>query len=181
MFRKKIMCDLARHEIPNSFYTRRVGAYKKHYFHSTVDVSNEWTDAREAFGNAMVAINNYLVIRHLMHGYEEERLTSNSQLHDAIHVMIKMNKRNADVQRATTSTVMKTHPHEPVELTTQTAEVQRSCPQCQGHKSIDMSKCWVISGRHRFPNGRCTVCKTNSRLGTRLRCHNNMRRHLRIV
>ena len=68
----------------------------------------------------MVAANNYLVIRNLINGYEEERPTSKSQLHDAIHVMIKMNKRQTDMQHATTSMVMNTQPQEPVELTTQT-------------------------------------------------------------
>ena len=110
------------------------------------DVNHAWTEAITAFGNAMVATNDYLVIRFLINGYEEEAPTSNSQLHNAVHVKIKMNKRQPYMQRSTTSLVMKPQPQKPVELTTQTIAVNRSCPRCLRHKRIDMAKCFLARG-----------------------------------
>ena len=66
---------------------------KARHISSEEHVNNVWTEARKAFGNAMVASNTYLVIRNLITGHEEERPTPNSRLHDVIHALVKMNKR----------------------------------------------------------------------------------------
>ena len=129
---------------------------------------------KHVFGNAMVAANSYFGIRDLINGWREESPTTKGHRHDAIIAMTKMSKRDRHMQRATTSMVMKPPTQEPpVNVSTQTIEVNISCPECRRHKAMGMAKCWVGDGRNRFAIQRCRECTTTKRLGNWFRCKDN--------
>ena len=60
----------------------------------------------------------------------------------------KDEKAKKDMARATTSMVMKTPTQETVSLLPQATQVNISCPQCRGQRSIDMAKLWQADGRN---------------------------------
>ena len=82
----------------------------------------------------------------------------------------KDEKAKKDIARATTSMVMKTQTQATVSPSPQATQVNISCPQCRGQRSIDMAKLWQADGRHRFVNQNCIECKTKLRFGTWFRC-----------